>query len=78
MLQLLKNCRKFISNKSDAKIFHELRYELYHSNSFKSDLEKLLLTTTSIVKYIKCGNYCYVWMNGTFLSNIDNGSLEYS
>ena len=67
-----------ISNKSGAETFDELRFKLYHSNSVKFDLEKLLLTLISIENHIKRAYYqCYVWMNAAFLPNIDINSLEY-
>ena len=47
----------YISNKSGAETFDELRYKLYHFNSVTFDLEKLPLTSTSIEKHIKRAYY---------------------
>ena len=68
-----KFCVGCISGISGAETFDELRYELYHSNGVKFDLEKLLPTSTSKRAYYQC----YVWINATFLPNIDIDALEY-
>ena len=49
-----KFCVGCISGISGAETFDELRYELYHSNGVKFDLEKLLPTSTSKRAYYQC------------------------
>ena len=74
----VKNLEGCISSKSGTETFDELRYKLYHSNSVKFDLEKLLPTSTGIEKLVKQAYYqCYVWMNAAILPTIDIDPLEY-
>ena len=74
----VKNLEGCISSKSGVETFDELRHKLYHSNSVKFDLEKLLPTSTGIEKLVKQAHYqCYVWMNVTILPTIDIDPMEY-
>ena len=64
--------------KSACKMFDELRYQIYHKQAFKFDLEKIPATSSSIVNHIKRAYYqCYLWINLPVFESPELDPLEY-
>ena len=62
----------------ESKTFDELKYEQYHSNGFKFELEKLSPTEASILKHIQLAYYqTYIWLNSRCIESIHLDPLDY-
>ena len=81
-IDVITNAEQFLicccSPKSKAKIFDRLRFEEYHKQAFKFDLEKIPPTSSSIINHIKRAYYqCFHWLKAPVCANIDIEPLEY-